>query len=54
MGDDKMNGRTAKQIRNGIYYPKKKRTYQRKPNGQIIADGPRRIYQQTKKNVKRG
>jgi len=43
-----MNGRIAKSIRNNMYYSKK-RKYQVKPNGMIIADNPRRLYQNLKK-----
>ena len=43
-----MNGSAAKAIRNHMYYPKK-RTYYITPAGVILADVPRRKYQQAKK-----
>lgn len=43
-----MNGRVVKQIRNNMYYPKK-RTYTRDENGVIHADAARKDYQKAKK-----
>jgi len=43
-----MNGKVCKQIRNNMYYPRE-RKYQRKENGMIISDDPRRLYQSLKK-----
>jgi len=43
-----MNGKTAKKIRNNMYYPKK-RTYYRDKKGTIHADEPRKKYQKAKK-----
>ena len=43
-----MNGRIAKSIRNNMYYPKE-RKYQVLPNGQVIANPERQLYQSLKK-----
>jgi len=43
-----MNGRTAKEIRNNMYYPKT-RTYYRDQKGTIHADKARKEYQKAKK-----
>lgn len=44
-----MNGRTAKEIRNNMYYPKT-RTYRRDEKGTIHADDARKKYQRDKKD----
>ena len=44
-----MNGKVAKQIRNNMYYPKK-RIYHRDAKGTIHADEPRKKYQRGKKD----
>lgn len=43
-----MNQRAVKAIRANMHYPKK-RTYFKTPNGSIVADKPRNLYQQMKK-----
>ena len=45
-----MNGKTAKEIRNHMYYPKQ-RKYYRDKNGTIHADKPRKEYQAAKKKA---
>ncbi len=47
-----MNGKVAKSIRNNMYYPRE-RKYQTQPNGMIISDDPRRLYQSLKKKYRK-